>query len=87
MQNLYGYLLLSALLVTPLWLFPTICNTCIPFVATTICNNLFYHVDFNFQAYLISITIYKQPVSYGNKMHLTPKAKQRIHILSFKKET
>jgi hypothetical protein len=26
-------------------------------------------------------------VSYGNKMHLTPKAKQRIHILSFKKET
>jgi hypothetical protein len=52
-------------------------------MAITICNNLFYHVDFNFQAYFIYITIYNQLLSYGNKMCLTPKAKQRIHVLSF----
>lgn len=42
-----------------------------------------YLVDFNFQAYFISITIYEQLPSYGNKMRLTLEAKQKIDILSF----
>jgi hypothetical protein len=61
LQSLYDCFLPFATLAYLLWLLPTIYN------------DLLYPVDFNFQTYLISITIFEQLLSCGNKMRPTPK--------------
>ncbi len=74
LQSLYDCFLPFVTLTYLLWLLPTIYNY------------LLYPINFNFQAYLISITSFKQLPSCGNKMCPTPEVKQIIHILSFKKK-